>query len=319
LTIVAVDSSGDHRTEMSLNETLLAALDDADPGARAAAAHTIGLISDQAALPVLLAHLRQESHVVAGDQLAWAIGQMGDQSAVQPLMETLGSGSEALQARAAYALGLLGAQEAVPLLAQTLSTGGAMAQRRAAEALGAVGTPEAIAALQRPLSSPQMTSARNAAMIGLEVAGERAVGGLTRSLEDQNPVLRTNAAEMLGWLKAGQATADLSRALSDTDVAVRVQAAWALGEIGTPQARDALASALRSETNPEVRRTSQAALAGGDASARPEFATEPGWAGGLLGVLATIPVGKWAFMTLATAMAVLLLLVGSRQTQSRAI
>jgi HEAT repeat protein len=183
--------------------------------------------------------------------------------------------------------------------------------------LAAIGTSEAIAALRTPLSSAPMTSARNAAMIGLEAAGEQGVDGLTRALRDQSPALRTNAAEMLGWLKAGRATPELSTALSDTDAAVRVQAAWALGEIGTPEARLALANVLRSETNSEVRQTSQAALARGEASSRPDSVLEPGWATGFLGVLATIPVGKWAFMTLATGAAVLLLLAGSRRTPAR--
>jgi HEAT repeat protein len=164
-----------------------------------------------------------------------------------------------------------------------------------------------------------MTSARNAAMVGLEVAGERAVGGLTLALGDQNPTLRTNAAEMLGWLKASQATPELSRALADADAAVRAQAAWALGEIGTAQARQALVGALPSERNPVVRQASQAALARVDTVSRGISIAGPGWAAGLLGVLATIPVGKWAFMILATAMAVLLLMAGSRQAQARAV
>jgi HEAT repeat protein len=319
LAVVAIDSAGEHRIESNLSEALAASLDDTDPGTRAAAARTIGLLGDKAALPVLLDHLQREGDVLAGEQIGWAIGRLGDRSAVQPLFEALSSGNEALQSRAAYALGILGAEEAVPLLAETLETGGAMAQRRAAEALAAVGTPEAIAALQTPLSSSEMTSARNAAMVGLEVAGERAVSGLTQALGDRDPVLRTNAAEMLGWLKAGQATPELSRALSDADAAVRVQAAWALGEIGTPEARQALANALRSETNAVVRQTSEAALARGDSLSRPGSFLGPGWATGLLGILATIPVGKWAFMTLATGVALLLLLAGSRQAQARAV
>ena len=316
---VAVNATGNHRFAMGLSQTLLASLDDPEPGARAAAARAIGLVGDRTAVTVLVDHLRRDTDILAGEQIASALGRLGDRSAVPALLETLGKGDEAMQARSAYALGLLGAQEAVPLLARTLETGMPMAQRRAAEALAAVGTPEAVAALQTPLANAQMTSARNAAMVGLEVAGERAVGGLTLALGDQNPTLRTNAAEMLGWLKASQATPELSRALADADAAVRAQAAWALGEIGTAQARQALVGALPSERNPVVRQASQAALARVDTVSRGISIAGPGWAAGLLGVLATIPVGKWAFMILATAMAVLLLMAGSRQAQARAV
>ena len=319
LAAVAVDATGNHRFAIGLSETLLASLDDPDPGARAAAARTIGLVGDRAAVTVLLEALQRDTDILAGEQIAGALGRLGDRSAVPALLEALGNGDEAVQARSAYALGLLGAQEAVPLLARTLEMGMPMAQRRAAEALAAVGTPEAIAVLQTPLANAQMTSARNAAMLGLEMAGARAVGSLAQALGDQNPALRTNAAEMLGWLKAGQATPELSRALADADTAVRAQAAWALGEIGTTEARQALAGALPSESNLEVRQASQAALDRTGAPSRGVSIVGPGWAAGLLGVLATIPVGKWAFMILATAVAVFVLMAGSRQAPTRAV
>jgi HEAT repeat protein len=319
LTVMALDAAGEQRIELGLNKTLTVALDDADPGTRVAAARAIGLAGDGTALPVLLDHLRQDPDVLAGDQIGWAIGRLDDRSAVSPLLDILRSEDEALQSRAAYALGLLEAEEAVPLLAETLERGNAMAQRRAAEALGAIGTPKAIVALEAPLSTPEMTSARNAAMVGLEIAGERATGALAQSLTDQNPALRTNAAEMLGWLKASGATPQLGQALSDADAAVRAQAAWALGEIGTTEAREALASALPGETDAVVRQASQEALVGLATPSSTSASRGPAWMTGLLGMLATIPVGKWAFMTLATGVAVFLLLAGSRKGQTRAV
>jgi HEAT repeat protein/photosystem II stability/assembly factor-like uncharacterized protein len=312
LTVVAVDSAGERRLQMAATPELLAALTNSDPGLRAAAARAIGFTGDRAALPALLQGLRQDTDVLAGEQMGEAIGRLGDQSAVPSLLEALGQGNEAVQSRSALALGMLGAASAVPLLSHTLETGQPMAQRSAAEALAAIGTPEAISHLEAPLSSAPMTSARNAAMIGLEAAGAQAVGGLTEALDAQNPALRTNAAEMLGWLKAAQATPELSRALADTNPAVREQAAWALGEIGTVEARQALAQALPTETNAEVRQASQAALARLETLSPAAGAGASGWASGLLGALSRIPAGKWTFLVLATAAAVLILVAGSR-------
>jgi HEAT repeat protein len=317
LAAVAIDAKGSSRFEMSLSAALLASLDDPNPGVRAAAARTIGLIGDRAAVPVLLAHLQRDTDILAGEQIGEAIGRLGDQSAVHALLETLGNENEAIQSRSAYALGLLGSQEAVPLLARTLETAKPMAQRRAAEALAAVGTPQAIDALQAPLANPQTTSARNAAMIGLEEAGDRAVDSLAQALSNENAVLRMSAAEMLGWLQAGRATPELSRALADPDANVRVQAGWSLSEIGSSEARQALASALRSESDPGVRQVYLSALALTEEPARDGMAI-PGWTAGLREVIATIPVGRWAFMVLATAVAVFLLLSGSRRAQVRA-
>jgi HEAT repeat protein len=316
LAAVVTDAKGSARYEMGLSDALLASLDDPNPGMRAAAARTIGLVGDRAALPVLLAHLQRDTDILTGEQIGEAIGRLGDQSAVPALLEALGSRDEAVQSRSAYALGWLGSEEAVPLLARTLETAGPMAQRRAAEALAAVGTPEAIDALKAPLANSEMTAARNAAMIGLEKAGDRAVDSLTQALSDDNAVLRMNAAEMLGWLKAGRATPALSRALADPIAEVRVQAGWSLGEIGSSEARRALANALRSESDAGVRQVLQSALALTEEPAR-ESATTPAWAAGLPSVMATIPVGRWAFMVLATALAVFLLLSGSRRAQVR--
>ena len=317
LAAVVIDATGSRRIEMGLSEALLASLDDSNSGVRAAAARTIGFVGDRAAVPVLLDHLRRDTDILAGEQIGEAIGRLGDQSAVPALLEALGNEDEAIQSRSAYALGLLGSQEAVPLLARTLETAKPMAQRRAAEALAAVGTPEAIGALQAPLANPQTTSARNAAMIGLEEAGDRAVDSLTQALSDENAVLRMSAAEMLGWLQAGRATSALSRALADPDANVRVQAGWSLSEIGSSEARQALVRALRSERDPGVRQVYLSALALTEEPARDGAATS-GWTAGLLEVIATIPVGRWAFMILATAVAVFLLLSGSRRAQMRA-
>lgn len=316
LAAVAIDATGSSRFEMGLSGGLLASLDDPNPGVRAAAARTIGLVGDRAAVPVLLDHLRRDTDVLAGEQIGEAIGRLGDQSAVTALLETLGSEDEAMQSRSAYALGLLGSEEAIPLLTRTLETAKPMAQRRAAEALAAVGTPEAIDALRAPLANSEMTAARNAAMIGLEEAGDRAVDSLTQALNDQNAVLRMSAAEMLGWLQAERATPQLSRSLADPSAEVRVQAGWSLGEIGSSEARQALANALRSESDAGVRQVYESALA---LTEKPgaENGVASGWTAGLLGVIATIPVGRWAFMVLATAVAVFLLLSGSRRAQMR--
>jgi HEAT repeat protein len=311
LAAVTVDTTGEHRTQMGLSDKLLASLNDPDPGVRAAAARVIGLTGDAKAAPALLDHMRTDTNIVAGAQMADALGRLGDRAVIPALMDTLSSGDEALQSRAAHALGLLGATQAVPLLAETLDTGAPMAQRSAAEALAVLGTPDAIAALETPLSSAAMTSARNAAMIGLEAAGNKSVGTLTQALQSANPTLRANAAEMLGWIKAPSATPELSQALSDSSVAVRQQAAWALGEIDTPDSRQAVAQALQSETNSEVRGTLEAAVARDATSGAGNSAAATGWFAGVLAVLATVPVTKWAFMTLATALAVFVLLAGS--------
>ena len=125
---------------------------------------------DPSLLPVLMNHLHDPDSL-AGDQVARAIGTIGDRSVSADLLNLLVTAPAVERTRAALALGMLKSEEAVPGLAALLSTGDPQAQRVAAEALAAIGTPAAIGTLVAPLADPQMTSARHAAMGGLETAG----------------------------------------------------------------------------------------------------------------------------------------------------
>ena len=97
-----------------------------------------------ALLPVLMNHLH-DSDSLAGDQVARAIGTIGDRSVSADLLNLLATAPAVERTRAALALGMLKSEEAVPGLAALLSTGDPQAQRVAAEALAAIGTPSAIA------------------------------------------------------------------------------------------------------------------------------------------------------------------------------
>ena len=124
-------------------------------------------------------HLR-DPDAFAGDQVARAIGTIGDRSVSADLLNLLVTAPAVERTRAALALGMLKSEEAVPGLAALLNTGDPQAQRVAAEALAAIGTPSAMRTLVAPLADPQMTSARHAAMGGLETtrpARRGAVGG----------------------------------------------------------------------------------------------------------------------------------------------
>jgi HEAT repeat protein len=66
--------------------------------------------------------------------------------------------------------------------------------------------------------------------------------------------VRATAAWALGQVGLEKAPPALVAALKDADHDVRMPAAWALSEIADPDTVQAVADALRSETNDEVRR-----------------------------------------------------------------
>ncbi len=71
-----------------------------------------------------------------------------------------------------------------------------------------------------------------------------------------------NVAVALGNLRSVESVPALAGALLDRDPLVRGHAAWALGQIGTAEAREALAEALRRETDPDAKAEIEQALAG---------------------------------------------------------
>ena len=151
-----------------------------------------------------MTHLR-DADLLAGDQVAQAIGRLGDPAAMPLLMPALSDSDEVIRARAATAPWLLQTKEAIPQLDAMLQHDWPWARRYAAEALAAIGTPDAIAALTRSLRDAEMTPVRFAAMHGLQLAGQSAILPLQLALTDNNAVIRRNAAETPGWLSAADA------------------------------------------------------------------------------------------------------------------
>ena len=193
-------------------------------------------------------HLR-DPDAFAGDQVARAIGTIGDRSVSADLLNLLVTAPAAERTRAALALGMLKSEEAVPGLAALLSTGDPQAQRVAAEALAAIGTPAAIGTLVAPLADPQMTSARHAAMGGLETAGQPAVALLADGPARPE---RGGPRQRRGNARLAETS---ERRGGSGPIALRPEScgagsgAWALGEVGTEPARLALIPASVAAAN----------------------------------------------------------------------
>lgn len=82
------------------------------------AAHLLGDLKDPRAVPILVPLLKdtEVNYIVP-----WSLGQIGDKSAIQPLIGTLSDGSAGMRVLAIYALVGLKAIEALPRLRQLLS------------------------------------------------------------------------------------------------------------------------------------------------------------------------------------------------------
>ncbi len=162
-------------------------------------------------------------------QAARKLGELGDQAAVEPLVEALDDHQAAVQLEAARALGKLKSPKATESLIDALNDETMAVRKAAADALGDIGDPQ---------------------------AADRLIGLLT----DENLPVRIAAAEALGRLRGGDVPQKLLEALKSENPRMQQGAALALGYIGDGQAADALAEHTRSE-DPEMRLTAASALA----------------------------------------------------------
>ena len=77
------------------------------------AAHLFGDLKDSRAVPILVPFLKDKE---VNSVVPWSLGEIGDKSAIAPLMETLGDDSPDMRVLAICALEKLNAKEALPRL-----------------------------------------------------------------------------------------------------------------------------------------------------------------------------------------------------------
>jgi HEAT repeat protein len=177
-----------------------------------------------------------------------ALGEIGDQRAVGPVIELLGDDAHAgLQDGAYQVLARLNGRRTREFLVRQLSAGEVPAGRRAARTLaahhdGAAGQDLLAPALRDPDSGVRLSVARALGDRGSPAA----VPSLIGLLEDPHPEVRGEAAAALGRLRAPGALAPLQALLGDPEPGVRRQASRALGEIGDPAARPVFGALLES-------------------------------------------------------------------------
>jgi HEAT repeat protein len=180
------------------------------------------------------------SWVVSRDIPASALGDIGDGSAVAPLIAAMSSGDEKVRASAAEALGKIADPRSIePLVGSLYDTCGdvrekagiALAQIREAALAPLIG----VVMDQRPDNAMiNRSTARAAAVKALgEIRDARAVGPLMNALRDKDGPVREEATNALAKI-GGPAVKPLMTDLADAKLDVRMQAVSTLAKIGQP-------------------------------------------------------------------------------------
>ena len=101
------------RKDSSVLPSLAAWLNHEDAADRYYAAHLLGDLRDPRGVPILASWLKDKE---VSSIVPWALGEIGDKSAVGPLLDALDDDNPSLRVLAIYALETLNAKEAVPRL-----------------------------------------------------------------------------------------------------------------------------------------------------------------------------------------------------------
>ena len=241
---------------------LLQALTQSDFKVRKFAAIGLGevdSIADREAVIDALSARLGDAHPDVRDQSAWALGEIEDAGAVEPLVRALQDSEPRVRARAAWALGEIEDSSAVSGLLAALHDSDAAVREKSVWALGEIESERAVEGLVPLLGDSDAKIRRQAAWALGEIESSAAVPALVDTLSDADVEVRRQSAWALGEIEDAAAVDGLTRALTDDDWRVRKTAAWALGEIEDPRAIDGLRAAA-ADANAEVRRAVTLAL-----------------------------------------------------------
>ena len=202
-----------------------------------------------------------------------ALGELGDKSAVKPLINALSDSDSSVRSVATRALGELGDKSAVEPLIDALADSEVHVRGNAARALEKLGATkeQLLEGYLKALSNSDVKVRGNAARTLGELGDRKAVEPLIDALVDSSSEVRKNAARALGELGDKRAVEPLIDALANLDsvsgdcigvnanVNVCVAAASALGELGDRRAVEPLINAL-AESSSDVRKSAARAL-----------------------------------------------------------
>jgi len=207
-----------------------------EPRVRARAVQAIGKLQDVRCFPLLLHALSDLNHNVRREA-AFALGQMGDSSAVAVLVGRLGTKEvEAVKVRLLEALGKVGTAAAIPTLIEYLKSPNADLRAEAALSAGRLAWRKITSTALRDTVATLLTDGHahvrwKAAYALMRIGRGLPEHALITALRDPEPLVRMYAAEALG--KAGSysvLTALAAALLKDADWRVRVKAANSLGQ-----------------------------------------------------------------------------------------
>jgi HEAT repeat protein len=191
------------------------------------AAWALGEINDRRAFDPLIRALQHMDWIIRV-KAAEVLGKIGDSSAVEPLISALQDENSYVYSQVTWALGEICDDRAVIPMIEALRKEIPAVRINAAIALGKIGNTTAAEHLAAAMKNDRVWSVRKWSAWALgEIRDERSVEPLIQALKDDNYYVRVYAE--LSLEKIGRpAVPSLLDALNDQNLSVRNRAAWSL-------------------------------------------------------------------------------------------
>lgn len=261
-TLMVLAGPDDHKTVV---KALLAALADDQEPIRAEAARSLTQMNDTEALEPLAKLVENDPAEKVRGRAAYALAYLDPDLAAlknsggagsDALMIALGDSELSVRLRVIWALGEMKNAKALQPLAEILENGKTtQEQRKAAEALATIGDPKALEPLTVALQFSGDEGIKRSAAEALGKLGDTgAVEILLHTLRHEpQPAVRASAARALESLADASATDDLIAALEDSSDDVQLRATLALGAIGDKRAVEPLKTLIAHTDSHQIR------------------------------------------------------------------
>ena len=231
-------------------DLLRAQLTAEDIEVRRSAVVALGRIGDSSVTPSLVNTLNEEALAI---DAANALAQIGDERAVDGLLNLIGSDDASIRQAATSALNSVMPPSMSKRIIPLLNDPDPNVRESAVKIAGYFGYPEAAGALV-DLSRDENERVRCAAIEHLPyVEDERVLGVLFHAIKGETPKARAAAARALGIMDGPQVVEQLIEALGDEDVWVRYFGARALGRRRSEESVEALEKVIEKEKFNHVR------------------------------------------------------------------
>ncbi|NEO38881.1 MAG: hypothetical protein F6J90_22085 [Moorea sp. SIOASIH] len=188
-----------------------------------------------------------DNHYDVRRSAAYALGKIGTEVAIDPLIKLLADHDSSVRRSAAEALGKIGTEAAIDPLIKLLDDDDSWVRRSAADALGKIGTEATIDPLIKLLDDDDSRVRSRAADALGKIGTEAAIDPLSKLLDDDDSWVRSSVASALGNIGTEATIEPLIKLLDDHDYYVRISLASALGKIGIEATIPKLINLLKKE------------------------------------------------------------------------